>query len=542
MAVHLVWLKRDLRLEDHYPLIHALRNGPTMLIYIAEPTLWRQPDVSAQHWEFIRESLLDLDTRLRAMGQPHASLHLLVGEAPQVLEVLHKQIGIAALYAHEETGNGFTYARDQAVRRWARRQGIVFHEVAQFAVVRGLKDRDEWLAHHKAFMGRSLAPWPPPFCVQWAKWPYPAPEGLWPVAWWLEPEGNWRAGPWPTWSDWGLSEAPPPLRQRGDRRAAWATLRSFLNERAAHYVRGISSPSSAQKVSSRLSPYLAYGLLSMREVWQAVSHRLESLEPTPAHRPLRDGILAFQSRLYWHCHFIQKLESEPEIEYRCFHQAYEDLRSPEPNPEYYNALLEGRTGWPLVDACIAMLRSTGWINFRMRAMIVSVAAYPLWLHWRPVGLWLARLFLDYEPGIHWPQLQMQSGTTGINTIRIYNPIKQAMQLDPQGEFVRHWLPYMRRVPRLWIYEPWRMPADVQRRYGLQVGRDIPTPITDLERATQQAKERIFALRACPEHQRIAQSIIRRHGSRPGMPSGRDEAGREPPPRRRRIPPDLPALF
>jgi deoxyribodipyrimidine photo-lyase len=225
------------------------------------------------------------------------------------------------------------------------------------------------------------------------------------------------------------------------------------------------------------------------------------------------------------------------------HPSYESLRPAEPDPILYQALTEGGTGWPLVDACIAMLKETGWLNFRMRAMLVSVATYPMWLHWRLVGLWLAKLFLDYEPGIHWPQIQMQSGTTGINTIRIYNPIKQAMQHDPKGEFVRRWLPYMQRVPDLWLFEPWRMPSEVQRRYGVRVGEDIPMPIVDLDKALIEAKERIFALRKEPEAQRLAEAVIRKHGSRPGMPSGRDAEGREPTfPRRRLPPPAQPSLF
>jgi hypothetical protein len=121
------------------------------------------------------------------------------------------------------------------------------------------------------------------------------------------------------------------------------------------------------------------------------------------------------------------------------------------------------------------------INFRMRAMLVSVAAYPLWLHWRPVGLWLARQFLDYEPGIHWPQMQMQSGTTGINVPRIYNPVKQARDHDPHGHFVRRWLPALRQVPDTWLFEPWRMPEAMQLRLGLRPAstcrclRSISTP-------------------------------------------------------------------
>jgi deoxyribodipyrimidine photo-lyase len=148
---------------------------------------------------------------------------------------------------------------------------------------------------------------------------------------------------------------------------------------------------------------------------------------------------------------------------------------------------------------------------------VSVAAYPLWLHWREVGLWLAREFLDYEPGIHWSQLQMQSGTTGINTTRGYNPIKQAQDHDPQGHFVRQWLPAMRRVPDSWLFEPWRMPESVQAACGVRVGHDIPVPVVDLATATRGAKARLHGLRAQPEVKAAKAAIVDKHGSRKGMP-------------------------
>ena len=486
MTYSVVWFKRDLRIFDHAPLVHAAERGPLLCLFVIEPSLWAQPDAAYQHYQFLRESLRDLYRALRAQG---GRLHILIGEVVDVLSDLNARSAFHALCSHEETGNDQSFARDRAVGVWCREHHVTWNEFPQFGVVRRLKNRDAWNIQWEKHMTAACAPVPQ---VQWKKLNLPDPE-------------------LPSVSALGPAEHDPPQRQRGGRRLGLETLKSFMQERSSFYRGGISSPLRAPTACSRLSPYISFGCLSMREVVHATRQRLGSLPPEEER--MRQGLTAFMSRLHWHCHFIQKLESEPELEYRNLHRGYDGLRENEWNAAHFNALVHAQTGWPLVDACVVMLKQTGWINFRMRAMLVSIAAYPLWLHWRPVGLWLARQFLDYEPGIHWSQLQMQSGTTGINTARIYNPIKQAQDHDPQGAFVRHWLPAMRRVPDNWLFEPWLMPQDVQDRCRVHIGKDLPAPIVNLEAATRAAKMRIFSLRARPDVQSAIPAIVKKHGSR-----------------------------
>jgi len=486
MSYSVVWFKRDLRIADHAALVHAAERGPVLCLYVIEPSLWAEPDVANQHYQFLRESLADLDRALRAQG---GQLHVLIGEVVAILADLFAQSPFNAIFSHEETGNGLTFARDRAVGAWCRKQNVQWNEFPQFGVVRRLATRDHWNRRWEKHMAVACAPVPQ---LRWKQLNLPNPA-------------------LPSAATLGLPEHDPPQRQRGGRQHGLATLSSFLQERSGLYRGGISSPLKAPTACSRLSPYLSYGCLSMREVVQAGYRRVNMLGPEQDR--MKKGIAAFLSRLHWHCHFIQKLESEPELEYRNLHRGYDGLREDEWNAAHFEALVNARTGWPLVDACVVMLQQTGWLNFRMRAMLVSIAAYPLWLHWRPVGLWLARQFLDYEPGIHWSQLQMQSGTTGMNTARIYNPIKQAQDHDPRGAFVRHWLPTMRRVPDNWLFEPWLMPQEVQDRFHVHIGKDLPAPIVDLEAATRASKVRIYSLRARHDIQSAVAALVQKHGSR-----------------------------
>jgi deoxyribodipyrimidine photo-lyase len=255
----------------------------------------------------------------------------------------------------------------------------------------------------------------------------------------------------------------------------------------------------------------------MRETCQA------ALRALGRHREAGDAVYAaslrsFVSRLHWHCHFIQKLEDEPGLERRNLHRGYDGLRPEQPDPGRVAAWIEGRTGFPFVDACMRALAATGWLNFRMRAMVMSFSSYHLWQHWRGPAIALARRFTDFEPGIHYPQAQMQSGTTGVNTARIYNPVKQSRDQDPEGVFIRRWVPELAALPDSWLHEPWAAPAALLSDRGLRLGETYPLPLVDPVLAAREARERIHALRRTPDHRALAGEVQQKHGSRrSGLP-------------------------
>jgi len=480
-----VWFKRDLRTHDHAPLVAASELGePVIALYVAEDDYWKLPDTSDRQWAFTCDSLIDLDRQLALTGN---RLTVLRGNMMSALQALKRSHNIQRVYCHQETGGQWTFDRDEAVIGWCTEQQVEFREWNQFGVVRRLKDRDRWDKAWTDLMGQPVLSSPPHIL---------APEQ--PVDGAADPANiNVDAG------------APCPDRQGGGSPKGDHLLASFLEQRCIGYQYNISSPITAVNACSRLSPHLAYGTVSLRHIYQQAKATGQDRNTLPRKQK---SLTSFRSRLHWHCHFIQKLEDEPELEFRAMHRELEGLKSGPNDSERLQRWQEGQTGWPLVDACMRALDHTGWINFRMRAMLMAVASYQLWLHWRGPALHLARLFTDFEPGIHYSQTQMQSGLTGINALRIYNPVIQSRKLDPDGEFIRKWIPELAGAPAEMIHTPWLMTPTQKDVFG---GNHYIAPVCDHEQAARAARKAIGDFRKQRVSRTETDRVLQRHGSRKG---------------------------
>lgn len=482
--MQIVWFKRDLRIEDNPALAMAISQvstlGDIIPLYILEPELWQQPDMSERHYSFLKDCIESLNQSLTGIGQP---LMIRVGDAVNILEQLSASHPIRTLWSHQETWNGWTYQRDLRVKKWANQNKIHWYEPTQNGVVRRLPHRNGWASLWEKTLHEPCAP---------------TPTKLNSI--------DIQSDMLPNTKDFNINTLTPHSHQKAGREAGLKALHTFLYERGTHYTKAMSSPVTAFNSCSRISPHLAFGTLSLKEVVQALNQRSQEIDELP--RGLkgkwRSAMRSFASRLRWHCHFIQKLEDEPRMEFENLHSAYNGVRENDFNHAHFQAWQQGKTGYPMVDACMRALTATGWLNFRMRAMLMSFASYHLWLHWREPALHLARLFTDYEPGIHYSQVQMQSGTTGINSIRAYNPIKQGLEHDPDGVFVRKWIPELSEVPTAFIHTPWECP---------HLLGDYPLPIVEEHLARKSATDKLFAIRKQASHKSEAGAIVHKHASR-----------------------------
>ena len=460
----IVWFKRDLRFTDHEPLFYAQKtNLPILLIYCFEPSLMRYHDSDVRHWRFVYQSLQDMQSKLIEQQTQIVIFHQ---EALYVFKELQKKYSIKSLFSHQEIGNHISFQRDLAIKEFCTHHQIKWKEYQHNGVIRKLKSRKDWEKRWKEKMEE-------------------APKII------DENHGHFLTIDQSWYKNLKGKELPSSITQahksfqRGGETLAWKYLDSFLKGRYTTYSKHISKPALSRRSCSRISPYLSYGNISMRMVYQ---YTMQHYKTASNKRALTN----FISRLHWHCHFMQKFEDECRMEFEPVNKAFNTL-SKQKNDAYILAWQTGKTGVPIVDACMRCVTETGYLNFRMRAMVVSFFVFNLWQDWRELR-YLAKQFLDYEPGIHYPQLQMQSGITGINTIRIYNPIKNSMEHDEDAGFIKTWIPELSLVPSKLIHEPWKMSNLEQEMYQVIIGKDYPYPIVDIEESRKNASEIMWSFR------------------------------------------------
>ena len=477
----IAWFRNDLRIFNNDAFNEATKSGNILPIFIFDKEYYKLPTSSSFHLDFLKSSLEELTKTL--IEKYNSKLNIYYGNTLEILSHLIDKFKINEIYSNIIFKNIYVTNLDKEVSFLFKEKNVNWRISNQFGVQLNHRIRNKWSYNWNKFINSEHTS--PDINCGFIKDDHV--EDLTKI------ETN-------TLEDGDI--------QAGGRQNAIELLDTFLNDRSENYQREMSSPITGEVSCSRLSPHIAFGNISITEIFKKTNDKLKSeLSYTK-----KKSLIAFKSRLAWHCHFIQKLYDEPEIEFRNMNSAYNGIRENDFNEKFYVAWKNGNTGFPFVDACMRYLKKNGWINFRMRAMLVSFASYQLWLDWKKTSKHLARLFTDYEPGIHYSQFQMQSGTTGINSIRIYSPIKQSTDQDPNGDFIKKWVPELKNVPGKLIHEPWKLTYIEQKGINIEIGKDYPSPIVDNQLSTKIARDKIWNIKKSTEAKIISAEVLKKHAS------------------------------
>ncbi len=465
MAPIIHWFRRDLRLGDNAALAAAAdaSGGAVIPLFILDERILFGRFASPGRADWLLAQLRALDASLRARG---SRLIVRRGEPLAALLAVARESGAAGVYWNRDY-TPYAISRDRAAKAALRAAGLAAHSFKDAVIF----ELDEILSD----AGRPYTVYTP-YARRWRQ--RLAAEGCTPHASpQLVPCAVWPASlPIPTLEELGLRHdlALPPAGEA----AALERLHAFVDLRRELGIAGYAEQRERPGVdgTSRLSPYLRLGALGVRTALQAAL----ALEMEPTLSPVaHDSIGRWIGELAWRDFYVQVLYHFPHVMQGAFKREYDALAW-ENDEALFQAWQTGRTGYPIVDAAMRQLRQEGWMHNRARMIVASFLTKDLLVDWRWGERHFMQLLLDGDPAANnggW-QWAAGTGTDAQPYFRIFNPVSQGEKFDPEGAYVRRYVPELAGVPARFIHTPHLLPSAEQLRAGVELGRDYPRPIVE----------------------------------------------------------------
>ena len=452
------WIRRDLRLTDNQALKAACETANRIIpLFIIDPFFAKSDYVGTKRLAFLYAGLRQLDGDLRQIGSRLVVRH---GRPRDILSTLLAESGASTIFAEEDFS------------QYARQRDSEIAQNLPLQLVAGLTVHPP---------GTLLKQDSTPYTVftpfkknAWLQRPLPRPEDILPPPQKLKTPSNIASDPLPI-----EPLSPPDAPFKPGEAEAQRRLRAFANGSLARYAQerdmvGVDG-------TSRLSPYLRFGMISAR---QAVVAANQAFQQAP-NKEAKKSAETWLSELIWREFYIHILYHFPHVLRGSFRPEYDQIvwRN---DPAEFKAWCDGRTGYPIVDAAMRQLNIIGWMHNRARMIVASFLVKDLLIDWRWGEKYFMQQLVDGDPASNnggW-QWTAGTGTDAAPYFRIFNPTTQAKKFDPDGRYIHYWVPELADVPNGFLHEPWTMPPLLQKSAGCTIGQDYPTPIVDHKAARE----------------------------------------------------------